>query len=184
MAGRTDPPSLAPLPRPLAPRRPARSPGAAHAHSAAARGRRLGFPPFRQGHVAGPLLSQGLMHGESCPCEPGPRSCFRRPRLRGPRRASLLRGSLPSSGGLRRTASVARLQPKCLLLPSPLLPPSSPASLCSGETQQRWRSEQRRALAQDPSPPSPSAPLHPSYPPPASQARQGAVLAHTGARTA
>lgn len=93
----------------------------------------------------------------------------------------LLRGCCSLSlREMSEAASGCELQPKCLLpLPSPLLPPSSPAFLCS-RRQQHWRSEQRRALAQDP-------PFPPPLPPPilvihllASQARQGAVLAPWG----
>ena len=77
----------------------------------------------------------------------------------------------------RETASVCELQPKCLLLlPFPLLPPSSCASLSFGR-QQHWRSEQRRALAQDPLPPPPP---DPSYPPPSLPIQTGSRFSPLG----
>lgn len=111
---------------------------------------------------------------------PRPPKLLHAPPAQGAPQGILLRGCRsPSLRELRETASGCELQPKCRLpLPSPLLPPSSSASLCSGR-QQHWRSEQRRALAQDP----PSLPLGPPILVihlPASQARQGAVLAPWG----
>ena len=186
MLGRADPPPSPRFPPPGSPERPERSRSRGqrtHSWPPPPRGREARLTHgIRQGHVAGPLLSQGLMHGESCPVAPAPEAASGAPGSGRPAEHPTPRLPLPvpPERELRRDCLGCKLQPKCLLpLPSPLLPPSSPASLCSGR-QQHWRSEQRRALAQDPSPPSPSAPSILVIHLPASQARQGAVLAPWG----
>lgn len=115
---------------------------------------------------------------------PRPPKLLHAPPAQGAPQSILLRGCRsPSLRELRETASGCELQPKCSLpLPSPLLPPSSSASLCSGR-QQHWRSEQRRALAQDP-PSLPPRPPHPSYPPPSLPSQTGSRFSPLGLRAA
>lgn len=50
---------------------------------------------IRQGHVAGPLLSQGLMHGECCLVAPANEAATSTPRLRAPSRASYSAAAAP-----------------------------------------------------------------------------------------
>lgn len=80
---------------------------------------------IRQRHVAGPLLSQRLMHGESCPVALATEAASCARTQGAPQSILHCSCRFRSLAKLRETASGCKLQPKCRLpLPS-LLPPSA-----------------------------------------------------------
>ena len=135
---------------------------------------------IRQGHVAGPLLSQGLMHGESCPVAPAPEAASRAPGSGRPAEHPTPRC---------RSPSLPRAERDCLWLRAaaqvPPLPPfpSSPSLVsCLPLLREAAALAVRAATCACARPPS-SLPLGPPILVihlPASQARQGAVLAPWG----
>lgn len=116
---------------------------------------------IRQGHVAGPLLSQGLMHSESCWDAPVPEAASSTPGSGRSAEHPTLPLPLPVPQRAERDCLCLRAATE---VPPPAPFPSSP-SLRSWRTQ-HWRSVQLRAPAQDPPFFLPPLPPHPSYPPP------------------
>lgn len=117
-----------------------------------------------QGHVAGPLLSQGLMHDESCPVAPVPEAASSAPSSGRPAEHPTPRLPLLVLGRTERDCLWLRAAdqvppPSSLPLFSlpPLLPPSAPGGSSIGGPCSGVR------LRKTPLPP-PRLP-HPSYPP-------------------